>query len=641
MRQGLRIHPSYAIGLLVLAASALVAAQEQPPRFRTGINVIQIDATVLDRDGKPVRGLTESEFTVLENGRPQRLIGLSEVVLPDPVEPSTPWLRDVVPDVADNQGPEGRLLVLVLDDAMLPPDPAILKASKDIARGAIERMGPADRMAVVFTRDNRNAQDFTADRSKLQNAIERTSIGFMFAAGTPSRHFYEASIGTLRLVAEALRKVPYRRKAIVYVSVGVPVDYDRVGRESLRGIGDTSISGGLLDRVRDVFGQALWSNTAIYSFDPSGLGGLEAFAATRPKVQIGDPRRFRWFLEDVAENTGGRATLQTNGYGHGLNRMFEETSSYYLLGYESTSDPDDGKFRRVEVRTSRAGASVRARTGYFARRDRDERRKRDASPSTTLAIADVIPRSDLPIQAVAAPFAVSGAKDAAIAIVVRLRHGGPQTGLQQQVELLVAAFDHDGRQRRSQSQSVGVRLREGEHTETTYELLTRIDLRPGRYSVRIGAHNTAIDKSGSVFVDIDVPDFSNEPLSLSGLLVTASSSPTAAPKDALQPIVPVVPSTQREFARQDRVSGFLRIYQGGKSPLQPVSMAVRLLDATGRIVSQRTESISSDRFIVGRAFDYPVPIDVSALPTGAYLLEVEAQTSMVKAQRRQVRFEVS
>jgi hypothetical protein len=112
------------------------------------------------------------------------------------------------------------------------------------------------------------------------------------------------------------------------------------------------------------------------------------------------------------------------------------------------------------------------------------------------------------MQAVAAPFAVAGAKDAAVAIVVRLRHGVPPTAVRHQVELLVAAFDHDGRERRSQSQNVGSRLREGEHTETTYELLTRIDLRPGRYTVRIGAHNTAIDKSGSVFVDIDVPDFS-------------------------------------------------------------------------------------------------------------------------------------
>jgi hypothetical protein len=75
--------------------------------------------------------------------------------------------------------------------------------------------------------------------------------------------------------------------------------------------------------------------------------------------------------------------------------------------------------------------------------------------------------------------------------------------------------------------------------------------------------------------------------------------------------------------------------------LQPVSIGVRLMDATGRIVSQRTESISSDRFLVGRALDYPVPIDVSELPAGEYLLEVEAQTSAGKAQRRQVRFEVS
>lgn len=611
------------------------AGQEQPPRFRAGVKVIQIDATVLDKNGKPVRGLTLEDFSVLENGRPQPLVGFTEVVLPDTAEPMTPWLRDVAPDVVDNQTPDGRLLVLVMDDAMLPPDAAMLRVSKEIARGAVERMGPADRMAVVFTRDNRNAQDFTADRARLLRAIERTSIGFIFTDG-PSNHFYEASVATLRLVAQALQKVPHRRKAIIYVSIGVPSRSDRVGMlSSATGLGAMD---GLLDRIRDVLGDALSSTTAIYSFDPSGIGGLESFAASRPKTRVGDPERFRQFLREVADNTGGRATLQTNDYGPGLTRMFEETASYYLLGYESTAPPDDGAFRRVEVKTSRPGTTVRARTGYFERRPEATARRLNAPAPVDLAIADVIPRGDLAMQAMAAPFALPGRSEAAVAIVVGLRHDVPADALEQRVELVTGAFDHDGRQRGVQHLSARLRLRRAEQGAANYELLTRIDLKPGRYSLRIGAHNTVIDKSGSVFINVDVPDFSRERLSLSGLLLTASSSPMAAPTDALHGVLPIAPSTLRHFDAQDRVSVFVRVYQGGKESLQTVAMGVRLTDAEGRTVTSSTESIPGERFAPARAFDYSVPMVVSSLAPGAYLLEVEARASISEPGRRQIRF---
>jgi VWFA-related protein len=623
--------------VIAIGTDVRFADQDRPPRFRAGVKVIQIDATVLDKNDKPIRGLTAEDFSILENGQPQPLVGFTEVVLPDTVEPSTPWLRDVVPDVIDNQTPEGRLLVLVMDDAMLPPDPAMLRVSKEIARGAVERMGSADRMAVVFTRDNRNAQDFTADRARLLKAVDRISIGFSFTDG-PLHHYFESSVATLRLVAQALQKVPHRRKAIIYVSIGVPSSSDRIGMMSrATGLGVTD---GLLDRIRDVLGQALSSSTAIYAFDPSGVGGLESFAASRPTRQVGDPERFRRFLREVSDNTGGRATLLTNDYGPGLTRMFEETASYYLLGYESPAVPDDGAFRRVEVKTSRPGTTVRARTGYFARRPPAAATRPNARAPVDLAIADVIPRGDLAMQAMAAPFAIPARNEAAVAIVVGFRHRVSADALQQRVELVTGAFDHEGRQVGVQHQTARLHLRRGDQGEANYELLTRIDLKSGRYSLRIGAHNTVIDKSGSVFVDVDVPDFSRERLSLSGLLLTATSSPMVAPRDALHPVVPVVPSTLRHFRAEDHVSGFLRVYQGGKESLQPVTIAVRLTDANGRIVTNSVEFIPGERFAPTRAFDYSVPIVVSSLVPGEYLIEVEAKQSTVEPRRRQIRFHI-
>lgn len=104
--------------------------------------------------------------------------------------------------------------------------------------------------------------------------------------------------------------------------------------------------------------------------------------------------------------------------------------------------------------------------------------------------------------------------------------------------------------------------------------------------------------------------------------------------------MPVVPSTLRHFCTEDHVSGFLRVYQGGKESLQPVTVAVRLTDANGRIVTNSVEFIPGERFAPTRAFDYSVPILVSSLVPGEYLIEVEAKQSTVEPCRRQIRFHI-
>src|SRR4051812_32029148 len=88
------------VAALPLAALTAVAArqnpaapQQTPPVFRAGVDVIQLDVSVLDKNRKPVRGLTDADFTVLENGAVQRLVGVAEIVAPDPDESKAAWLR--------------------------------------------------------------------------------------------------------------------------------------------------------------------------------------------------------------------------------------------------------------------------------------------------------------------------------------------------------------------------------------------------------------------------------------------------------------------------------------------------------------------------------------------------------------------
>lgn len=90
---------------LGFSAQALVAPQEPPPQFKTGIEIRQLDVVVVDRTGRPVRGLTAADFTVLEDGKPQKISTLDEIAVPEPTAPIVEWMRDVAPDVRTNDIP--------------------------------------------------------------------------------------------------------------------------------------------------------------------------------------------------------------------------------------------------------------------------------------------------------------------------------------------------------------------------------------------------------------------------------------------------------------------------------------------------------------------------------------------------------
>src|SRR5436309_14921856 len=97
---------------------------------------------------------------------------------------------------------------------------------------------------------------------------------------------------------------------------------------------------------------------------------------------------------------------------------------------------------------------------------------------------------------------------------------------------------------------------------------TRIALAPGRYQVRIGAREEASARLGSVFYDLQVPDFSKDPVMLSGLLISAPSSdqtPTAQRDDVVQKLLPGYATSRRDFVRSDTLSLLAEIYDNSSS----------------------------------------------------------------------------
>src|SRR4051812_32236930 len=110
------------LGLATLSTDGRAQQQPaatQPPRtFQSGVDVVEVDVSVLDKDRRPVRGLAQSNFIILQDGKPRPIVAFSAVDLPerDASSARASWMRDVSPDVVTNAiRPEGRLVVIMLD----------------------------------------------------------------------------------------------------------------------------------------------------------------------------------------------------------------------------------------------------------------------------------------------------------------------------------------------------------------------------------------------------------------------------------------------------------------------------------------------------------------------------------------------
>jgi VWFA-related protein len=633
-----------------LCLAALIRAQD-PPRpqatFRTGVDLIQVDVSVLDPDRRPVRGLGAADFTLLEDGHPRPIVSFTAVDVPAPVAPPAAWMADVAPDVATNTHPGGRIVVIAIDDGSLTTNGALwgIQKTRAAARAAVSELGPDDLAAVVFTENARTAQNFTTDRGRLLAAIEQSSL-FPAAASPDSRDPFEnmrgsctcglCSIETLARIAEGLRSVQQQRKAILYISPGVRVDTTMGEFVQLPASFSTyhdACEARKHDGMLDVLRQAQRANVTISAIDPNGL-------------DAGSGHSYPEFLRTIAENTGGRAVVNDNEPERHVPALLLESSSYYLLGFETAARTAEGGFHRIQVRVNGRDVQVRARSGYYDPTAKERKAAAGKTAATGILDATIggqLPISDLPMQVTVAPFLDSNRK-AALAIALSVAHASQPESTARDgkapatIEVLASVFDSQGNSFGSRRLTVRPALRPLGGGELHYEVLPRLQVPPGRYEVRLGVR-TAEGRGGSVYTFVDVPAFAREPLSMSGLVLAVTPSVGAAPADAYADLLPIVPTARREFARADRVTAFLRVYQGGSRPLVPVAMTTRLVNSRDERLGETVRTLDAAAFARARSFDDTFDLPVRDLAPGEYLLTVDVAAAGTTA-RRQLRFRV-
>ena len=630
---------SVVIALATVLSAIAFAQDTNTPQltFRTGVDLVQVDVSVLDKDRHPVTGLKPGDFVVKEDGKVRPIAAFSTVTLPPrPPTPTATWMRDVAPDVVTNLAPkEGRLVVILFDRSLVTDQ---FPPARQTAEAAVDQLAPNDLAAVIFTGVAGVPQNFTANRALLRAAIDQPFLGDgenPYDPEDPKCPCGVCSLEAMTNVADALRDVPHRRKTLLFIGKGVAVNTT-----------DVRCFAEVKDAREKLLRAAGAANLTIHSFD-SELLQTGAYTASRsggiPEVTDATGRSHNLIRQgDLAfypGETGGRAIKNTNAPWEPIPAIFAETQSYYVLGIAPSSVTNDGAFHKISVEVNLPGVNVYPRKGYYSPAPQATARAQspDAPPATlSAALRNMWPETQIPMGVTTAAFATPGAPGAAVAIVTRAQESGAQNR-PTQVNVLTGAYDRDGKPLATQDQTIMVAPSAAGQKVFQYEAQARLSLAAGRHEIRVAAEDPSRHLVGSVYTYADVPDFAKAPVSLSGVVLGLRA---ARPDGPFHDLFPLEPSARREFASNTHVTAFVRVYQAERGELLPVTLTRRIVDGSNRTVHESRETFFENGKQGSHSVDYQFDLPLASLAAGQYLLTIEATRKPNQKARREVVFSV-
>lgn len=351
---------SSAIALLVAAAVGAADARQQPPPspqppvFRGGTTLVQVDAVISDPSGQPIVDLTAGDFEVLDDGRPVpiervRFLGADVYSGDSTLAP----IRTHDDEEREASRDDVRVYAIFLDDYHVQrlEELAVIEA----LAAFVSRLPPTDLVAVYYPLDSMTDVHFAREREPVLKAIR----GFKGRRGdyTPARPVEEERLrhpNSIELI---------RRQVTMSALEGLATHLGGIkqGRKALLFVSDGFVEP--VAELADLYQAANRSNVAIYPIAPRGMTGTNrgTTAAQMMNFSVGD----RDMLRGLAAETGGRPIVYRNDIGAQIQQIVRDASAYYLIAYEAPR-PDDGKFHRVSVRVKRPRATVFARPGYWS-----------------------------------------------------------------------------------------------------------------------------------------------------------------------------------------------------------------------------------------------------------------------------------
>ncbi len=593
-----------------LLSSSLPAQQPQESdyTFRVQSDLTLVNVTVRDKNGNFVRGLKPTDFTILEDNKPQKIVSFDvedvDAVANQAVAQTTPLANTPLPAESKPAAPvaansadtfkDRRLIILFFDLSAMEPD-EIDHAVTSAEHYVDAQMAPADLVSIVSLGSSLLVnQDFTADRDLLKKQIlafgegngqgyeEGTTgttegtpdTGQPFTADDTEYNIFNTDrrLEALRSVAEKLSHMQ-QKKSLIYFSSGM----DRTGIENQ-------------SELRAATNAAVRANMAIYTMDLRGLQALvpggEAQNASMRGTSVYSGQSMisalnsnfttQETLVTLASDTGGRAFLDSNDFSQIFRGVQQDTSTYYLLGYRSTNSARDGRYRRISVKVNVPGVKIEYRRGYYAPADYQHSTKEDKELQLEQELASELPTTDLPLYLSTAYFRLEPNK---FLIPISLAVPGSEIPFVHSSDRDKATLDVIGMVLDSDKHPV-TRIRDtvklaidtsSEVRKKNVQYNTELSLPPGKFHLKFVVRENQTGRMGSFETDLIVPDLKSQPMKMSSIVLASQVQP-AKKSSTSNPLVrdgsEIIPNVTHVFSANQHLRLYYEVYDPGRASAQ-------------------------------------------------------------------------
>jgi len=578
------------------------------------VDLVQIDATVTDKDGNAIKGLKADNFQLSEEGKPQKITAIDYFDVEriatadkDTSEPITIDLKTANdPEKLRPIVREHRMMVLFFDLTSMQPDD--LKRCTDGAMNFLKtQMTPADLVAIVsFGTQFKINVDFTNNREQLEAAVyqlanpgkesmlaaqaasasDATTADDMSAFTADDTEFNifntDNKLYAVEALASLLGGIP-GKKAVIEFSGGITQTGEE-NRSALQAATDAANK----------------NDVSLYQYDARGLmtdvpggdasngaaTGTSGFSGATVLSQVNNRETSRDTLSTLAQDTGGRMFADANDMSAAFQQVQADTTGYYLLSYYSSNTKRDGRYRGVTVKLVNVpGGHIKHREGYYAPKDFGIYNTQDREKQLDDAMASEVAVTELPMVLDTGEFRMPNnqifvpisAKLAASALQFAQKSGKQEAKFDFLYELRdVASKRVAGSQRDTMTVPITA------HQQAiVYQ--GGILVGPGKYVLKFLARDNESGRMGTVVQDITLPPAQNNVLQLSTIMLSSQIAEVPSKSavhrqsfgdDARMKESPldvngqrIVPSVTRVFNSDQMLYVFFQAYAPAKSDM--------------------------------------------------------------------------
>lgn len=601
----------------------------QPASLKVSTQLVVETVSVKDQKGNPIQGLTEKNFSITEDGVPQKISFFRFEKLPETRRPAAETApspaniktyyqlaqEQIAPEVPGvTRYNNRRLLALYFDMTAMPPADQLraLTAAENFIR---TQMKPDDLVAIMRYQGGgvQVLSDFTADRDRLLSILQTMIVGegqeFASALtddasasdtgaafGQDDSEFNifntDRQLAALQTAAEMLEHLS-EKKVLVYFASGLRLN-GLDNQAQLHATIDEAIRAGVSFWPIDARG--LVAEAPLGNATKGSQGNVAMYSGAAAFALESNFQRSQDTLYALAKDTGGKALFDYNDLARGIEQAEQAVSGYYILGYYTSNTAENGRFRRIKISlTNNLAARLDYRRGYYAPKKFQrfnatdkERQLEDAlmlpDPITDLTIAMEIDYFQLNRAEYFVPIVV---KIPGRELALAKRRGAEHTLL----DFIGEIKDEYGATVTNLRDKVNIKLSD----ETASQLAKRpveydagFTLLPGKYRIKFLARDDETGRIGTYETAFVVPDLnlvhkqvaissvvlSSQRVALKNALYNAVKSKKQTQQEAVNPLVrngdKLIPSVTRVFKKNQNMYVYLQAYEQGVPAFQPL-----------------------------------------------------------------------